>query len=417
MPLDQHLLSTIAEKVGTPAYVYSEASLLDNAARVRAFPHAFGLTVRYAMKAWPNAYVLRLFDQQGLHIDASSSFEVERALHAGIAAQKIQLTAQEIPAGKELSDLITAGVIVTACSLSQLDAIGTAAPGSDIALRVNPGVGSGEHTKTTVGGSASSFGIWHENLNDAIRRAEQNGLKVTRLHTHIGSGTDPAVWGHVAELSLAMVHRFPDVAVLNLGGGYKVGRMPDEPSTDYQRCGKPVREAFERFHQETGRRLHLDIEPGTALVANAGYLLSRVIDVKKTDHYTFLLVDSGMTEILRPTLYAAQHPITVIPQNGEDRRLASYVVVGHCCESGDLLTPSPDDPEVIQPRMLMEAKAGDFAVIGGAGAYCSAMCAANYNSFNQAAEVVVRSDDQLLLIRRRETLGQQLANECSEPLP
>jgi len=133
--------------------------------------------------------------------------------------------------------------------------------------------------------------------------AEYN-ITVERIHTHIGSGSDPDVWQTVSLLSLNLVRQFPDATTLNLGGGFKVGRMSYEKSTDLQLVAEPVKQAFQAFAEETGREIKLEIEPGTFLVANAGALVTTVQDMVTTGEqgHTFLKLDSGMTEVLRPSL-------------------------------------------------------------------------------------------------------------------
>jgi diaminopimelate decarboxylase len=145
-----------------------------------------------------------------------------------------------------------------------------------VGLRFNPGLGSGGTGKTNVGGPSSSFGIWHELLDEVKAVVAKHGLEVVRVHTHIGSGSDPAVWQRVAALSLDLVRQFPSVSTLNLGGGYKVGRMSHEVSTDLEKIGAPVKDQFVAFSEQTGRKLHLEIEPGTFLVANAGAVVASV---------------------------------------------------------------------------------------------------------------------------------------------
>lgn len=400
----------IAHTFGTPVYVYDEATLLAQAQAALAFPNAFGLTVRYAMKASPNAAILKRFAQAGLHIDASSGFEVARARRAGIAPEKISLSTQELP--HTIGELMDAGVFVNACSLHQIEMIGQQRPGSEIGVRFNPGLGSGGTGKTNVGGPDSSFGIWHSFADEVKALLEKYKLTCVRLHTHIGSGSDPVVWQRVSLLSLALVKQFPAVSTLNLGGGYKVARVEGEKSTDLQTVGQPVKAAFEAFAKETGRQLKLEIEPGTFLVANACALLSRVQDIVHTDARTFYKLDSGMTDILRPSLYGAQHPIAVLAKDS-DSHVENVVVVGHCCESGDLLTPAPGEPETIAERTLKKAAIGDLCLVGGAGAYCASMSAKNYNSFPESAEVILSTTGQAHLIRHRQTLDQILQNECA----
>ena len=410
--LDYKTARTIADKFGTPVYVYDEATLITNAAEALAFPNAFGITVRYAMKAAPNATILQLFSTAGLLIDASSGYEVRRALAAGVPAENISLSTQELPA--DFAELYKLGIEINACSLNQLEQFGKALPGSPIGLRFNPGTGSGGNNRTNVGGPASSFGIWHEWIDEVNAILNRYSLKATRVHTHIGSGSDPAVWQKVSELSLSIVRQFSDVVSLNLGGGYKVARMASETGTDLQECGAPVVEKFRDFARETGRKIHLEIEPGTYLVANACALLCTVQDVVSTGAggYDFLKLNAGMTEILRPSLYGAQHPISVL-QAAPTAESREYMVVGHCCESGDILTPAPGDPELLAPRSLPATQIGDFCVIDGAGAYCSAMSAKNYNSYPEAAEALLDESKVPHLIRKRQDPEAIWANEVS----
>jgi len=416
MSADIHpfLTPAIAQKVaaeqGTPCYVYSQATLEAQGKAMLAFPNAYGLTVRFAMKACPNAAILKLFAQLGLHFDASSGFEVRRALAAGIPAARISLSAQELPA--DFADLLRQGVEVNACSLQQLERIGQALPGHRIGVRFNPGRGSGGTGKTNVGGPDSSFGIWHEWVDQVQALVAKYRLEVIRIHTHIGSGSDPVVWQEVSAASLALVQLFPSVKVLNLGGGYKVARLATEKGTDPQVIGAPVKAAFEQFAQTEGRKLHLEIEPGTFLVANAGAILCRVQDVVRTSTREFLKLDSGMTELLRPSLYGAQHPVYLYPQTSSAGN-RPYIIVGHCCESGDLVSCAPGAPETLAARDLPTAQTGDLCVIGGAGAYCAGMSAKNYNSFPEAPEVLLQSNGHVALIRRRQTLEQIWQNEIS----
>jgi diaminopimelate decarboxylase len=409
--LSSEQVREVRENFGSPVYVYDANTLTQRAQEMLAFPNAYGLTVRYAMKALPNAAVLRLFAELGLNIDASSGFEADRAMLAGIAPEKIQITAQEIP--RNLEELVRKGVLYNACSLHQIENYGKLFPGSDLCVRINPGLGSGHSNRTNVGGPSSSFGIWHEHLDEVFALAEKHNLTITGMHTHIGSGSDPDTWVHCARMSLEIAAKMPDVTRLSLGGGYKVARMDDEVSADIQVIGSQIVPEFERFAAENGRELHLEVEPGTYLVANAGAVVCSIMDIVDTgsEGHTFLKTDSGMTDVLRPSMYGAQHPICLIPQTDEARGTATYLITGHCCESGDVLTPAPGDPEGLLPRELTEAKIGDLLVVDGSGAYCASMASKNYNSFPESAEVMLDTDDTFRLIRQRQTLEQILVNE------
>lgn len=407
----------LRQEFGTPFYVYDEATLLARAKEVLAFPSPYGLVGRYAMKALPNAAVLRTLVGAGLHIDASSGFEAERAMRAGVPAEKIQITAQELP--RNLEELINKGVLFNACSLLQLDRYGELFPGSDVSVRINPGLGSGHSNRTNVGGPSASFGIWHEQLGRVLETATRHDLKITRMHTHIGSGSDPDAWLACANMSMGIAARLPDVRVLSLGGGFKVGRMADEVSADLGEIGARIVPGVKKFTAAHGRELALEIEPGTYLAANCGALICTIADIVETsatEGYRFIKIDAGMSEIIRPSMYGGQHPIVVVPatqeeQEQEERGTGDYLVVGHCCESGDVLTPAPGDPEALRTRTLLEPRVGDALVIDSAGAYCAGMAAKNYNTFPECAEVFLRTDGSAQLIRRRQTLDQILQNE------
>ena len=407
----QNQAKKIASKFGTPVYVYSEALLLEQTKKALEFPNAFELIVRYSMKANPNSNILSFFDKFGIHIDASSGYEAEKAIEVGISPEKILLTSQRIP--ENLQNLVEKGVNYNACSLHQLEKYGLLFKGKEVSVRVNPGLGSGGTNRTYNGGPSASFGIWCEDYNEMLKTASKHKLKIIRMHTHIGSGSDPEIWKKIALMSLDYVKKLldagHDVRTLNLGGGYKVGRMSYEKTTDLKECGNPIKKAFINFAKKTGKKLKLEIEPGTFLVANTGCIIAKVIDIKRTSKYDFIIIDSGMTEITRPTLYGSQHPITIVPKTAsKNREIHSYIVSGHCCESGDILTPAPGNPELLQPRKLSKAKIGDLVVIGGTGAYCSSMSTKNYNSYPEAPEVLIDQKGKFKLIKSRQTLKQMM---------
>ena len=408
----------VRARFGTPCYVYDRRTLEASAREALAFPAPFGFTLRYAMKANPSVGILTLFRDMGLHVDASSDFEVERALRAGFKPETVQLTSQ-MPS-RRLAEHLGRGVLYNACSLHQLEEFGRVAPGRDVAIRLNPGLGSGATNRTNTGGPASSFGIWHEYMDEVRRIVKQYRLSIRTVHSHIGSGTDPEIWKRVTRMTLDLTAQLPEAGAVNLGGGFKVGRMPEEPTVEMADVGRHVREALLEFHARTGRALHLEIEPGTYLVARAGAVVASCIDVVDTgrEGYRFAKLDTGMTEVTRPSLYGAQHPIDVLPSDGDrGRERAAVVFVGPCCESGDILTPAPGDPEALAPRWVPMPRIGDLVVVGGAGAYCAAMSTINYNSYPQAPEVMLESDGSLRLLRRRQEPAEVWGSEIGEPQP
>lgn len=402
----------IVEEFGTPVFVYSESEILKRIEVAKNFPNAYGLTVRYAMKANPNASILKIMLRNGIFLDASSVYEVERALKIGYPANKILLTSQEPPSPEKLREIVNLGVEFNACSLYQLELYGKIFPNTEISLRFNPGLGSGHTKKTDVGGTQSSFGIWHEFIDEVKNLLQKYNLNVKRVHTHIGSGSDPEVWKAVAKYTLEFAEIFPSTQIVNLGGGYKVARMSDEKSTDFQTIGEPVKQQFIEFNQKHGRKLHLEIEPGTSLIANCGSLVSEIVDIVNTgkNGYTFIKLNTGMDANTRPSLYGARHPLVVVGREEDNsEQVQEYVVVGHCCESGDLFTQKMGGD--LETRLLNQASIGDYMVMEGVGAYCAGMSTKNYNSFPETPEVLIEQNGNFRLIRKRQTIEQMIQNE------
>jgi diaminopimelate decarboxylase len=421
------IVQKAAADFGTPLYLYDEELIIKKCRDVLAMPNAFGLKVRYAMKANSNRSLLRLIADQGISIDASTLNEVRRAVAAGIDPARIILTSQEVPEEEDRQDLeqlILKGLKYNVCSLRQLYLIGDFAKANqlELSIRVHPGKGSGESATRNTGDNYSCFGIHLTDLNEALLYAKRMGLRFTQVHVHIGSGADPEIWRQNIDLELGLVERhFPDAKIVSFGGGLKEARMPDETAADIQALGRYAAEQLENFYERTKRKLIMEIEPGTYLMANAGYVLTKVADKKQTgpEGLSFVLVNGGMEVITRPLLYGSRHPFYVISKKGQllssefDTRpnafLRDLVLVGPCCESGDSLCLDEEENNV--PRKIADPEFGDIIAIGGAGAYCSSMSPFNYNSHTQIPEVLLRTNGELKLIRRRQTLEQMLENE------
>ncbi len=385
--MNRDALSLAAKEHGTPLYVYDKEDLRNRARTLTSLVFPNGSTIRYAAKANSVPEIIALFHEEGLHFDASSSYEAEELIARGIPPAHISLSSQQ-PA-HNLEALLTAGVRYVVTSLHQLEIFLKTPhrPGS-VALRVNAGLGAGGTNRTTTGGTTSSFGLWHEYVPEALAMGYKAGVMIDRLHMHIGSGADPAIWGKAMDVALDVVKKMPQVETIDIGGGYKVHRYADEQETDIHAVAEVFADKLSQFANETGRKLHLEIEPGTWLVAHSGTLLSEVVDMVDTGRagFNFLRLNTGMNDILRPSLYGAQHMIEVFSDE-EDKEL--YVVVGHNCESGDILTPEKGNPEIIEPRLLNKAEIGDIVAIRDVGAYCQSMSAKGYNAFPLTKHVLI----------------------------
>lgn len=370
-----------------PRYEYSQAVLERAIASLQQVDFPDGLVVRYAVKANPFPLIIHYMHERGLHFDASSSYEADELLALGIPGAHISLSSQQSP--HNIATLLEAGVQFVATSLHQLELyLQTPNRPSTVAVRINPPLGYGHNKRTNTGGVTSSFGIWHEYIDQVLALTDAAEVSVNRVHIHVGSGADPSVWAGVMDTALLLLERFPLATSLDIGGGYKVHRFGEEKEADMPAIMAMFKASLASFAQKTGRHIALEVEPGTYLVAHAGTLIAQVDDIVDTGEngYQFLRLNTGMNDFLRSSLYGARHHIEVL---GDSKEYTEYVVVGHNCESGDILTPAPGNPEEIEPRRLTLARIGDEVRIHDVGAYCASMRARGYNSFPEATEYFV----------------------------
>jgi diaminopimelate decarboxylase len=422
------IIAEAAKRFETPFYLYDEQTILNKCHDVLKMPNAFGLHVGYAMKANSSRALLQLIAGLGIDLDLSSIYEGMRAYAAGIPFSRMMLTTQDVPLEakrRQLEEMILSGMKYNVCSFRQLEFIADFAQQHQVrlCLRLHPGVGSGESVTRNTGDKYSCFGIHLNDLERTLELAAKKELIFDAVHVHIGSGGDPQLWRENIDRELTYVeHWFPDVQTVNLGGGFKESRMPDEKPADIQELGRYARQRFAAFFQRTGRKLKMAVEPGTYIMANAGFLVTSVLDKKTTgeDGFNFIIADGGMETNARPLLYGSRHPFYVVSKAG--KLLSSEfdlgelypetdyrVVVGRCCESGD--SQSLDSQGHIIPRLMANPDFSDYLVIGGAGAYVAAMTLLNYNSYLQPAEILLRTSGELQVIRHAQTLEQLTINE------
>ncbi len=406
--LTSDMISHIRENYQTPVYVYSEKELQERAQDLLSFPSSFGHTVRYAMKANPQKNILKIFDQAWLSFDASSDFEALRILAAGISPDKVQISSQEL--GNLAKELVESGVFFVATSLHQLEFFGKNFPWKSCGIRVNPGVSSGWFAKISTWGANSSFGIWHEKLDEIQDIAQKYDITLIKLHFHIGSENTPESWVASAEHWFEILRQIETITIFDMGGGHKMAIMPDEKSADLEAIWNAVSEKFLNFYEETWRRIHLEMEPGKYLVINSCSMVVEIQDIVDTgkDWYTFLKTNSGMNDMPRVAMYGVQEPLSIINDSDE---YIDYAVVGHCCESSDIITSKLYDAESIEVRSFKKASIWDILVIDWVGAYNASMAIKNYNSFPESWELLLRESGEIIEIRKRENLVDIWRNE------
>ncbi len=401
-------VAELARQFGTPTYVYDAAKINERVDDLRAFDF-----VRYAQKACSNLAILDLVRRKGVLVDAVSAGEIRRALAAGYAAAgdppPIVYTADIFD--REALDLVVElGIHVNCGSPDMIEQLGRVAPGREITLRLNPGFGHGHSQKTNTGGEQSKHGIWHAGLDECLRMADHQGLAVTGLHMHIGSGTDLE---HLAQVCGALEQSAREVGrqltSISAGGGLPIPYREDEGYVDLDAYFKLWDATRKRLEDAFGHRVRLEIEPGRYLVAESGYLVTQICAIKRMGNNTFYLVDAGFNNLARPILYGAYHPMSIVPSGslGTQRPLVPVVVGGPLCESGDIFTQEAGG--YVRARSLPAAEVGEYLVIECAGAYGFVM-GSNYNSKPLAAEVLVR-EGQPYLVRRRQTFDDLVAGE------
>ncbi|WP_024618140.1 diaminopimelate decarboxylase [Pseudomonas kilonensis] len=397
-------LSAIAERFGTPTYVYSRAHI---EAQYRTFADALeGMPhlVCFAVKANSNLGVLNVLARLGAGFDIVSGGELERVLAAGGSADKIVFSG----VGKTREDMRRALEVGVHCfnieSTDELERLqivaaelGVRAP---VSLRVNPDVDAGTHPYISTGLKENKFGIAIADAEDVyVRAAQLPNLEVLGVDCHIGSQlTTLEPFIDALDRLLALVDRLGDCGIylrhIDLGGGVGVRYRDEEPPlvADYI---KAVRERLD------GRDLALMFEPGRYIVANAGVLLTQVEYLKHTEHKDFAIVDAAMNDLIRPALYQAWMDVTAVrPRNTAAR---SYDIVGPICETGDFLAKGRE----------LALEEGDLLAVHSAGAYGFVM-SSNYNTRGRCAEVLV-DGDQAFEVRRRETVAELFAGESLLP--
>ncbi|MCK9418089.1 MAG: diaminopimelate decarboxylase [Nitrospirae bacterium] len=391
----------VAQRVGTPFYLYSSNTLANH---FRAFDSAFAGVphlVCFALKSNSNSAVIRLLAREGAGADIVSGGELFRALHAGIDPKKIVYAG----VGKrrdEIEYALKVGILMfNVESGEELLALDRAAKEmhtvAKIALRVNPDIDAKTHAYISTGLKENKFGIPIEQALEFYQIAKGlANVEVVGVHQHIGSQITEVrpfvdalekLVGFVRELRAAGT----TIHYINVGGGLGITYKDESPPLP-----KDVAQAIRPLLKDCGCTIVM--EPGRAIVGNAGILVTSVLYRKNSGEKQFLIVDAGMNDLIRPSLYEAYHDIRPVVESAGGETV--FDVVGPICESGDFLG---------KDRKLPEVKQGDLLAVMSAGAYGFSM-SSNYNSRPRAAEVIVRGNDYFI-VRERETYPDLIKGE------
>ena len=398
---EQVPVSRIAAKMGTPFYLYSSATLSHHYqvfdAAFQGFPHL----VCFAVKANANLAILRLLARQGAGADIVSGGELHRALKAGVDPAKIVYSGVGKRPG-EIRAALQAGILLFNMESSQeLEAInriaGRLGKKARVGLRINPDIDPQTHPYISTGLKKNKFGIDIERALEDYRRArELPFLTVLGVACHIGSQiTEVSPFVEALERLKELIARLKNLGIairyLDLGGGLGIRYDQEEPPPPDEYGGKIVARLRDL-------NVTLILEPGRVLVGNAGILVTKVLYTKESGVKHFIIVDAGMNDLARPSLYGSYHGVWPVAKGSRPRVKAS--LVGPICESGDFLA---------KDRQMPAFAPGELVAVMSAGAYGFSM-SSNYNARPRVAEILVQ-DQEFYVIRKRETYRQLIWGE------
>jgi diaminopimelate decarboxylase len=395
--LSQQQLVDLAERFGTPLYVYHAEKIKEQYQKLTSGFSVIDTKFFFACKALTNINVLNYIHSLGCGIDCSSVNEVKLALHAGIPADKILYTSNGI-SFDEIEEAVQCGVHVNIDSLSNLEKFGKRFGNTyPVGLRIRPNILAGGNLKISTGHERSKFGIPVDQIDQIKTIVEENNIKIKTLHIHTGSDIkDADVFVNGVKVLSELVAHFPDLKIIDLGGGFKVPYEPDDEETDIAWIAGKLKK-FLDSHVFDGRKFQFWFEPGKYLVSECGYLITQVNVIKDNGVQIFAGVNSGLNHLIRPMMYDAYHHIVNISNPDAEEKV--YTVTGYICETDTFAND----------RLLHEVREGDYLVFYNAGAYGFEM-SSNYNSRYKPAEVMVK-DGQAFLIRKRDEFEDLLKKQ------
>jgi diaminopimelate decarboxylase len=392
------ILLKAAEQFGTPLYVYDAQRIRDQYQKLIDAFHKSDVQVFYACKALTNVNVLKVLNGLGSGVDCVSINEVKLALKAGVTPNKIIFTPNSV-ALEEYLEATELKVNINIDNLNLLESFGKYFGSSyPVIIRLNPHIMAGGNIKISTGHIDSKFGISVHQVEQIIAIREKTGLHVKGLHLHTGSEIkDVEVFARGLDLILGLTVHFPEMSIIDLGGGFKVPYKEGEIGTDMLLLGERMAAIFEQFKIKTGKSFQVWFEPGKYLVSECGYFLVKSNIIKQGPSRTFVGVNSGFNHLIRPMFYDAYHKISNISNpKGE---IKVYNVVGNICETDTFAWD----------RELNEVRPDDILVFNNSGAYGFEM-SSRFNSRARPAEVMA-DQGVLRVIRRRETFDDVLAGQ------
>lgn len=388
-------------KNGSPLYVYDFTTLEKRCQEMFCFQkrleESLGKKVKmhYSTKANSNPYILETVKASGLYVDCMSPIELKINKECGFNNNEILYVCNNITK-EEMKMVYESKILICLDSISQVDTWGQQFPGTEIMIRINPGVsGVGHSQKVITSGKLTKFGISSENFPELFKTAQKYNLKIIGIHQHLGSlFLDDKIGDYIAgvKAGLSLIKKyFKDIKIVDLGGGFGVPYKPEEKALNLDLVFKELEEVLQEFIKEYPSIEEFKFEPGRYIPCEAGYLVGQVTAVKHENGQYYIGTDIGMNQLVRPSMYDAYHEITII--SDEKNKKIEANIVGNICESGDILG---------KKRIVPFPSVGDIVIVHNSGAYGSSM-ASNYTGRLRPGEIMLYKDGRVEKMKERET--------------
>ena len=403
-PLSKDELREVIKKFPTPFHIYDEKTIRENFKKLRnAFSWNKNFREHFAVKATPNPHIVKILASDGAGTDCSSLAELLISEKAGVIGEKIMLTSNDTPAD-EFQKALELGAIINLDDITHIDYLEKNAGLSNcMSFRYNPADIMNEGNDIIGKPAEAKYGLTRQQIFDAYKLARDKGVKRFGLHTMVASNeletkTFLVTAQIMFELAVEIKNKLGiNLEFVNLGGGFGIPYRPTENPVDFRAVGAGIHELYEKILVNNGLNIAIATESGRAMTGNAGWLVSTVIHEKNT-YKNYIGLDSCMANLMRPAMYGAYHHITIVGK--ENSPLTNiYDVTGSLCENNDKFAID---------RKLPKIEIGDILIIHDTGAHGHAM-GFNYNGKLRSAELLLRENGQVEMIRRAETLDDYFA--------
>lgn len=393
----------LIEEYGSPLYVYNEKILRKRCREMKNLIKYPNFTVQFSAKANSNLTILKIIREEGLYVDAMSPGEIFIQLKAGFTPDQIFYISNNV-SEEEMKFAIDNGIIVSVDSISQLEMFGRINKGGSVAVRFNPGVGAGHSDKVVTGGKKTKFGVDPVFIPEVKSILKKYDLKLVGINQHIGSlFMEGHSYVESVKSILSIAENFEDLEFVDMGGGFGIPykKQEDEVRLDILKLGEELDKIITEWVSTYGKEIRFKIEPGRYIPAESSVLLGTVHAIKKNYDVKYVGTDLGFNVLARPVMYNSHHDVEIYRKAHKASKVEETVtIVGNICESGDVIASKRHLPEIFE---------GDVIGVLDAGAYGYVM-SSNYNNRLRPAEVLIKEDGSVQLIRRRDTLEDLMRN-------